>query len=49
MTNFPENTTLYFTNFGPIRFIDDENNTVGLLDWQGIRKVAEEGAAKISA
>jgi len=27
MTNFPEDTTLYFTNFGPIRFIDDDNNT----------------------
>ena len=46
MTNFPEDTVLYFTNFGPIRFIDDDNNTVGFLDWQGIQKVAEEGAAE---
>jgi hypothetical protein len=32
MTNFPEGTILYFTNFGPIRYIDDDNNTVGFLD-----------------
>jgi hypothetical protein len=30
---------------GPIRYIDDDNNTVGFLDWQGILKAAEEGAA----
>jgi anti-sigma factor ChrR (cupin superfamily) len=47
MTNFPEDTTLYFANSGPIRFIDDDNNTVGFLDWQSILTVAEEGAAKI--
>jgi hypothetical protein len=47
MTNFPEDTVLYFANFGPIWFIDDDDKTVGFLDWQGIRKVAEEGAAKI--
>ena len=46
MTNFLEDTVLYFTNFGPIRFIDDDNNTVGFLDWQ---KVAEEGAAKLAS
>ena len=48
MTNFPEDTILYFTNFGPIRYIDDDNNTVGFLDWQGVLKAAEEGAAKIA-
>jgi len=48
MTNFPEDTIIYFTNFGPIRYIDDDNNTVGLLDWQGILKAAEDGAAKIT-
>ena len=49
MTNFPEDTILYFTNFGPIRYIDDDNNTVGFLDWQGVQKAAEEGAAKIAS
>lgn len=48
MTNFPEDTILYFTNFGPIRYIDDDNNTVGFLDWQGVMKAAEEGAAKVT-
>jgi uncharacterized protein len=49
MTNFPEDTVLYFTNFGPIRYIDDDNNTVGFLDWQGVLKAAEEGTAKIAS
>jgi hypothetical protein len=39
---------LYFTNFGPIRYIDDDDNTVGFLDWQGVLKAAEEGRAKIA-
>jgi hypothetical protein len=30
MTNFPERTILDFRNYGPIRYIDDDNNTVGL-------------------
>jgi len=45
MTNFPEDTILYFTNFGPIRYVDDDNNTVGFLGWQGVLKAAEEGTA----
>jgi quercetin dioxygenase-like cupin family protein len=48
MTNFPEDSILYFTNFGPIRYIDDDDNTVGFLDWQGVLKAAEEGRAKIA-
>ena len=48
MTNFPEDTILYFTNFGPIRYIDDDNNTVGFLDWQGVLKAAEEGSANLA-
>ena len=43
MTNFPEDTSLYFTNFGPIRYIDDDNNTVGFLDWQGVLKASRTG------
>ena len=27
-TNFPEDTILYFTNLGPIRYIDDDNNRI---------------------
>jgi hypothetical protein len=33
---------------GPIRYIDDDDNTVGFLDWQGVLKAAEEGRAKIA-
>jgi hypothetical protein len=47
MTNFPEETVLYFTNFGPIRYIDDDDNTVGFLDWQGVLRAAQEGRTKI--
>jgi hypothetical protein len=46
MTNFPEDTVLYFTNFGPIRYIDDDDNTTGLLDWQGVLKAAEEAESE---
>jgi ChrR-like protein with cupin domain len=42
MTNFPEDSILYFTNFGPIRYIDDDDNTVGFLDWQGVRLLPED-------
>ena len=48
MTNFPEETVLYFTNFGPIRYIDDDDNTVGFLDWQGVLRAAEESRTKIA-
>jgi len=33
---------------GPIRYIDDDDNTVGFLDWQGVLKAAEEGRVKIA-
>jgi len=47
-TNFPKDTVLYFTNFGPIRYIDDDDNTTGFLDWQGVLKAAEQAEAKIT-
>ena len=43
-----EETVLYFTDFQPIRYIEDDNNTVGILDWQGVQTAAEEGAAKVT-
>ena len=48
-TNFPEESILYFTNYGPIRFMDDDNQTVHVLDWQGVLKIAEDGRKKIAA
>jgi hypothetical protein len=47
-TNFPEESVLYFTNYGPIRFIDDNNQTVHVQDWQGILKAAEEGRRNLA-
>jgi hypothetical protein len=49
MTNSPEDTVLYFTNFGPIRYIDENDNTVGFLDWQGVLKAAAEGSSNLSS
>jgi hypothetical protein len=47
-TNFPEESVLYFTNYGPIRFMDDDNKTVHVLDWQGVLKAAEEGRRNLA-
>ena len=49
LTSFPEDTVLYFTNFGPIRYINEDDNTVGFLDWQGVLKAAAEGSANLSS
>jgi quercetin dioxygenase-like cupin family protein len=49
LTSFPEDTVLYFTNFGPIRYLDEDDNTVGFLDWQGVLKAAAEGSANLSS
>ena len=47
-TNFPEESVLYFTNYGPIRFMDDENKTIHVHDWQSVLKAAEEGRRKLA-
>lgn len=31
-TAFPEYTELYFTNFGPVVFLDDDDNVTSILD-----------------
>ena len=40
-TEFPEASLLLFTNHGPIQFLDDKDNTVGILDWQEVQRLAE--------
>jgi anti-sigma factor ChrR (cupin superfamily) len=35
-TEFPKETVFYFTNYGPIQFIDEQDNTVFVLDWKGL-------------
>jgi len=48
-TKFTEETILYFTNFGPIRFVDDEDRTLAVLDYKMLRDVAQAGRAKLAA
>jgi len=40
-TSFPEETEFYFTNFGPIAFLDDQGNTTSVLDWQVLAALAK--------
>jgi len=35
-TEFPNETVFYFTNYGPIQFIDEQDSTVFVLDWKGL-------------
>lgn len=39
-TWFPEETELYFTNFGPVLFLDDADNVVAILDQSRIAEIA---------
>lgn len=48
-TRFTEETILYFTNFGPIRFVDDEDRTLVVLDYKMLREVAQAGQTKRAA
>jgi anti-sigma factor ChrR (cupin superfamily) len=48
-TNFPEESILYFTNFGPIRFVDDEDKTVFVLDYKALREVEAAAMSKLAA
>jgi len=48
-TEFPEESVLYFTNFGPIRFMDDDNNTTLVLDWKTLLQCEEQAKQKIAA
>jgi quercetin dioxygenase-like cupin family protein len=40
-TNFPTDAKFYFTNFGAIQFIDDDDKTLMVLDWQGMLALEE--------
>jgi hypothetical protein len=46
---FPEESVLYFTNYGPIRFIDDTDGTVMVLDWRGILNMEEQARTALAA
>ncbi|NMI00389.1 2,4'-dihydroxyacetophenone dioxygenase family protein [Pseudonocardia acidicola] len=45
-TNFPEESVFYFTNIGPLGFLDDDDNVVGVLDWQGVVAMSSAPAAQ---
>jgi len=36
-TYFPEDTIYFFTNHGPVKFIDDDNNILAVVDWRAVR------------
>jgi quercetin dioxygenase-like cupin family protein len=48
-TCFQEDSIFFFTNYGPIHFIDDEDKTVFVLDWRGILALESQGKAKLTA
>jgi len=39
-TLFPEETELYFTNFGPVLFLDDADNVIAILDQSRLAELA---------
>lgn len=40
VTLFPEESILYFSNHGPMKFMDDDDNVTMILDWRVIRNIA---------
>lgn len=40
LTSFPEYTELYFTNFGPVVFLDDNDAVISILDHTALRQMA---------
>jgi quercetin dioxygenase-like cupin family protein len=44
-TEFPEESLVYFSNDGPLKFIDDDNNILFICDWRTVRDAARAGEA----
>jgi quercetin dioxygenase-like cupin family protein len=42
-TVFPVKTVFLFTNHGAVNFIDDEDRTVAILDWQEVMRLEAAG------
>jgi quercetin dioxygenase-like cupin family protein len=36
---FPEETIVYFSNHGPLKFLDDDDNVTMIVDWRAVREV----------
>ena len=47
-TCFPEDTVYLFTNHGPLKFIDDDNNILAVVDWRAIRALEAQGREQIT-
>jgi len=44
LTLFPEESILYFSNHGPMKFMDDDNNVTAIVDWRAVRDAAAKAA-----
>ncbi|MEM8696547.1 MAG: 2,4'-dihydroxyacetophenone dioxygenase family protein [Pseudomonadota bacterium] len=43
MTSFPEYTELLFTNYGPVLFLDDDDNVTSILDNSFLEELTQGG------
>lgn len=44
-TTFPEETLLHFTNYGPVLFLDEEDNVISVLDNAFLEELVSATAA----
>jgi hypothetical protein len=43
-TNFPEETVFFFTDQGPLGFLDDNENLTSILDWETVQNLYHQPA-----
>jgi len=48
-TNFPEYTELYFTNYGAVAFLDEDDNVTSILDHNVITDLAAAHSGAVDA
>ena len=46
LTSFPEYTELYFTNFGPVIFMEEDGTILSVLDHNAVRELYEAAQEK---
>jgi hypothetical protein len=44
LTLFQEESVLYYSNHGPMKFMDDDNNVTAIVDWRMVRDAAAKAA-----
>src|SRR5262249_5575742 len=47
-TYFPEDTIYFFTNYGPIKILGDDNNILAVVDWRTVRALEAQGLAQLA-